>query len=105
MTGRLVKEFEAVESAEVSNQGASETAKALAHPLRVRILICLEKSPAGPLELASELEQNIGLISYHLRTLEHYGLIEVERTEPRRGAVLHIYRRTPRSLAIFGRRQ
>nr|WBO81877.1 helix-turn-helix domain-containing protein [Streptomyces sp. SBE_14.2] len=51
--------------------------KALAHPLRLRILRHLgAKGPATSTTLAAALGENTGTLSYHLRMLERAGLIE-----------------------------
>jgi DNA-binding transcriptional ArsR family regulator len=66
-------------------------AKALAHPLRARILTALEGRTASPSELASELEVPLGVLSYHVRRLTALGLVKLVRRVPRRGAVEHYY--------------
>jgi DNA-binding transcriptional ArsR family regulator len=71
--------------------------KALAHPLRVHILALLNERVASPNELANELGEGLGHVSYHVRALKDLGCIELVRTEPRRGAVEHFYRATERA--------
>jgi DNA-binding transcriptional ArsR family regulator len=66
--------------------------KALAHPLRVRILRVLEVRTASPNEISNEIGAPLANVSYHVRALERAGLIELKRTTPRRGAVEHYYR-------------
>ena len=66
--------------------------KALAHPLRIRMLTVLNQRVASPSELAGELDEPIGNVSYHMRTLADLGMVELVRTEPRRGAVEHYYK-------------
>jgi DNA-binding transcriptional ArsR family regulator len=70
--------------------------KALSHPLRVRILAILEERTASPVQLAELLDASLGVVSYHVRTLERFGLIKLVRTNPVRGAVEHHYRANPR---------
>jgi DNA-binding transcriptional ArsR family regulator len=70
--------------------------KALSHPLRVRILAILEERTASPVQLADQLGASLGVVSYHVRTLERLGLIKLVRTNPVRGAVEHHYRAKPR---------
>jgi len=65
--------------------------KALAHPLRVRILAVLDEHVASPTELAEELHAPLGNVSYHVRTLLSLGLIELVKETPRRGSVEHHY--------------
>src|SRR5690606_14689551 len=51
--------------------------KALAHPLRVRLLATLrETGPATATELAARLETDSGSTSYHLRVLAEHGFVE-----------------------------
>jgi DNA-binding transcriptional ArsR family regulator len=71
-------------------------AKALAHPLRVRILSILEQRSATPKELALELGVPLGNVSYHVRALRDHGFLELERTRVVRGAVEHRYRMNAR---------
>src|SRR5881275_799819 len=71
-------------------------AKALAHPLRARILQRLGERVASPGDLAVELDAPLGVISYHVRMLRDYECVELVRTEPRRGALQHFYRATAR---------
>src|SRR6188472_3406865 len=71
-------------------------AKALAHPLRARILQRLGERVASPGDLAVELDAPLGVVSYHVRMLHDYECVELVRTEPRRGALQHFYRATER---------
>src|SRR5881275_3503017 len=66
-------------------------AKALAHPLRTRILAALEGRTASPSELAAELDAPLGVLSYHVRRLTALGFVKLVRRVPRRGAVEHYY--------------
>jgi DNA-binding transcriptional ArsR family regulator len=66
-------------------------AKALAHPLRTRILAALEDRTASPSELAGELDASLGVVSYHVRRLTALGFVKLVRRVPRRGAVEHYY--------------
>jgi DNA-binding transcriptional ArsR family regulator len=66
-------------------------AKALAHPLRTRVLAALEGRTASPSELAEELEVPLGVLSYHVRRLTALGLLKLVKRVPRRGAVEHYY--------------
>src|SRR3954466_14479164 len=70
--------------------------KALAHPIRVRILGILEHRTATPKELAAELGLPLENTSYHVRTLKKYGFIKLERKRQVRGAVEHHYRAVAR---------
>jgi DNA-binding transcriptional ArsR family regulator len=67
--------------------------KALAHPLRVRILSILEtREMASPNEMAEELSVSLGVMSYHVRRLHALGFLELVKRTPRRGAIEHHYR-------------
>jgi DNA-binding transcriptional ArsR family regulator len=66
--------------------------KALAHPLRQNILTILNERVASPSEISDELDERLGNVSYHVRTLLDLGCIELVSTTPRRGAVEHHYR-------------
>jgi DNA-binding transcriptional ArsR family regulator len=72
-------------------------AKALAHPLRLRILAALENERiASPSELSEELDASLGVVSYHVRNLADAGFLELVGTRPRRGATQHYYRAVSR---------
>jgi DNA-binding transcriptional ArsR family regulator len=71
-------------------------ARALAHPLRVRILARLEQETASPSDLSRELDAPLGVVSYHVRQLANFGLIKLVKRTPRRGAIEHHYRAEPR---------
>lgn len=74
-----------------------ELIKALAHPLRIRILEELQERTASPSVLAEETGESLGLISYHANMLVKFGCLELIETRPRRGALEHFFRATPRS--------
>lgn len=71
--------------------------RALAHPLRVRIMSALEERVASPSELSEELQAPLGNVSYHVRILHQLKLIKLVRRTPRRGAVEHHYRAIARA--------
>ena len=72
--------------------------KALAHPLRQQLLIALSERVASPSELAEELGEPLGNVSYHVRMLVDLGCIELVSTTPRRGALEHHYKAVVRPL-------
>lgn len=76
----------------LSNVTDPAVVKALAHPLRVRILSLLEHRMASPNELSQEIGAPLGNVSYHVRQLAGLGLIKLVKETPRRGAVEHHYR-------------
>jgi DNA-binding transcriptional ArsR family regulator len=66
--------------------------KALGHPLRIGILTVLNDRMASPNELSKELEEGLSQVSYHVKVLKDFEMIEMVKTEPRRGAVEHYYK-------------
>lgn len=66
-------------------------AKALAHPMRTRILSALENRTASPSELADELDASLGVVSYHVRRLHALRFLKLVKRVARRGAVEHYY--------------
>jgi DNA-binding transcriptional ArsR family regulator len=83
---------------EIASGGAIEQniVRGLAHPLRVQILTVLNDRVASPNELSKELEEGLSQVSYHIKVLKDFEMIEMVRTEPRRGAVEHYYRAASR---------
>ena len=67
-------------------------AKALSHPLRAHVLAILNERVASPNQIANQLDEPLGNVSYHVKTLAEMGCIELVNTEPRRGAIEHFYR-------------
>jgi DNA-binding transcriptional ArsR family regulator len=64
------------------------------HPLRIKALVLLEREHS-PSELTALLVgEALGVVSYHVRMLRDYGLVEEVRTAPKRGALEHFYIRT-----------
>ncbi len=54
----------------------------------------LEEEPASPVVLANKLDQPLGTIAYHVRTLYDLGLLKLVSTRQRRGATEHYYQTT-----------
>jgi DNA-binding transcriptional ArsR family regulator len=65
--------------------------KALAHPLRLRLLTALDGREASPSQLSKELDVELGTVSYHVRRLHDMGLIRLVGERQQRGAVEHRY--------------
>src|SRR5215212_4743681 len=73
--------------------GAVRGQRAMAHPLRGRILAALAAgAELSPVELARQLDASLGVVSYHVRVLSDAGVVELARTTARRGAIQHHYR-------------
>jgi DNA-binding transcriptional ArsR family regulator len=66
--------------------------RAMAHPMRGRILAALDGRELSPVELARELGASLGVVSYHVRVLAEARVVELARTTARRGAIQHHYR-------------
>jgi DNA-binding transcriptional ArsR family regulator len=78
-------------------------ARALAHPLRIRILrLCLDHARTNA-ELAAALGQQPATVLYHVRTLLATGFLAEEPWRPgRRGTVEKPYRATGKSWRLNG---
>jgi len=70
----------------------SKIVQAYGHPIRARALMILGSRVASPKEISEEIEEPIGKVSYHIRELRDWGLIELVETDNRRGGVQHFYR-------------
>ncbi len=66
--------------------------KAIAHPLRQRILQRLSEGVASPSELAAEFGEPLNTVSYHVKVLEKHGAIELAETRQVRSVIEHFYR-------------
>jgi DNA-binding transcriptional ArsR family regulator len=73
-------------------------ARALNHPLRVRILAVLNEHPASPKELSDILGEELSNVSYHTRELHKLDCVEVAKREQVRGAMKTVYRGTTRMM-------
>lgn len=67
-------------------------AKALSNDVRARALHLIISAPSSPKSIAAELGLDVRGVAYHVRVLKRLGCIELADTQPRRGAVEHIYR-------------
>jgi predicted transcriptional regulator len=67
-------------------------AKALSNDVRARALHLIVATPSSPKSIADELGLDVRGVAYHVRVLKQLGCIELAGTQPRRGAVEHIYR-------------
>ncbi|KJS55586.1 ArsR family transcriptional regulator [Streptomyces rubellomurinus subsp. indigoferus] len=66
--------------------------RALAHPLRLRMLSLVWPGPMSAAELARELGVSHALASQHLRRLDAVGLVELAEERTRRGGKERRYR-------------
>jgi predicted transcriptional regulator len=66
---------------------------ACGHPLRMQIMAAyMDAGTLSPNELARRLKQPLGNTAYHVRILHHAGILHLQRTKQRRGALEHYYR-------------
>jgi DNA-binding transcriptional ArsR family regulator len=86
-------------AAQRSRRGVdTKIAKALAHPLRQRILLELERGVASPNEVSQALNEPLNLVAYHMRILREAKCVELVSRRQVRGAIEHFYRPTSRTL-------
>jgi DNA-binding transcriptional ArsR family regulator len=80
--------------AKPSGKQLSNIVQAYGHPIRARALLIFGTRVASPKEIAEEMGEPIGKVSYHIRELRDWGLIELVETDARHGGVQHFYRAT-----------
>ena len=73
-------------------EGRRAALRAMAHPVRLRILSLLTGAALTAAEVARELELTHANASYHLRNLLAGGMIQVDGEEKIRGGVAKRYR-------------
>lgn len=79
-----------------------EQFKALAHPMRHRLLFALGQRPATVSQLAASLSTHKGNIAHHLKVLATAGLVVSARTRRVRGGTEHYYQRAARGFSYSG---
>jgi DNA-binding transcriptional ArsR family regulator len=77
--------------------------RAIAHPLRLRILSLLTGSAMSAAELARELGDSQPNISYHLRRLHEAGLVHIAEEVTIRGGTAKRYRHDPFHTSVDAR--
>jgi len=75
-------------------QGQRAALRALAHPLRLRILRAAAAEPVSAAALARSLEVSQALASHHVRRLVDAGLLRLVETRPHRGGRERFYEST-----------
>jgi DNA-binding MarR family transcriptional regulator len=98
----LIVQFDSTPPMPVSPPTAQDAVKATSrllragwHPIQIEALTILSDHVASPKEVAVELKltaAKAGYVSGHIKELEKRGLVELVRTEPRRGATEHFYK-------------
>jgi DNA-binding transcriptional ArsR family regulator len=66
--------------------------KALAHPVRVKVLESMSRGHRTAKEVAEDLGQPLAAVSHHIRILVELDCIEIVETRQKRGAIQYIYR-------------
>jgi DNA-binding transcriptional ArsR family regulator len=81
-------------------QGPSqEVAKALSHPLRIRILEAANEHELSPIEFVRQFGgAGLGTTAYHFRALESVGALRIVDRIQRRGSVEHVYAAVERAM-------
>lgn len=77
-----------------------EEFKALAHPLRQRMLFLLGERPATISQLAVTLDTRKGNVSHHIKVLRASGLVEPAESRQVRGGTEQYFRRSARRIEI-----
>jgi DNA-binding transcriptional ArsR family regulator len=80
----------------VTTDGGLDTriAKALSHPLRQRLLMAYSNREVSPSQVARELDESLGDVSYHTKRLVEHGCLELVRAVRGRGGGKHFYTAT-----------
>jgi hypothetical protein len=71
---------------------------AIGHPLRIEIMVEVDRAPMSPAEFAVLTGGDLSKIAYHFRILRECGCLVEVATRQRRGATEHIYEVTQRAL-------
>lgn len=74
-------------------------AAAMSHPTRVQAMTVLNERTASPREIATEIDEPLNNVTYHVNQLRDLGCIELVRTEAARGGRVleRFYKATQRS--------
>ncbi len=75
-----------------SNEAHLNLLKALAHPMRLKILGTLSCRETSPAEFAREHGLQVSNVAYHFRRLCELGVAEVTDVKPARGSTEHFHR-------------
>ena len=65
--------------------------RAVAHPMRHRILAMLSEQESSPGRLAAALGEKVNVVAYHVRRLHQLGVINLVDVRRGRGGMEHIY--------------
>ena len=90
------------QSANAATEQLARELDGLSHPVRLMVVLAMDRGPASPTNLASRLDVPLGTMSYHVRCLAALGLLELVSSRPRRGAIEHVYELTGRGRVLRG---
>jgi DNA-binding transcriptional ArsR family regulator len=76
---------------EIENIDEAAYFRALAHPLRMRILTMLDERATTPSRLAAVLGASVNVVAYHVKRLRELGLAELVEVRRGRGGLEHVY--------------
>jgi len=76
-------------------------AQSMLQPMRWKILSELSREEKCARDLANEFAASEQVVCYHLRELERLGLITLERTEKKRGAIAKYYKAEAKAIAVI----
>jgi DNA-binding transcriptional ArsR family regulator len=80
---------------EIENIDDAAYFRALAHPLRLRILTMLDERPSSPARLAAALGASVNVVAYHVKRLRELDLAELVEVRRGRGGLEHVYAARP----------
>jgi hypothetical protein len=66
-------------------------ARAISHPLRVEIMVEVDRAPMSPREFMARRGGTMSNVAYHFRELAGCGCLELIAELPRKGSVEHVY--------------
>ena len=75
----------------------AKLAKAMSHPLRMRLLVEMTKGVHSPKMVADLVGEPVENVAYHVKVLRDLGCIELVDTKQKRGATEHFYRAVTRA--------
>jgi DNA-binding transcriptional ArsR family regulator len=81
-------------TSDTSEAARAKRLSALAHPVRLEILMKAESEPVSASAMAVALGEPLGTVAYHFRVLHTAGLIELVAEERRRGSIESFYETT-----------
>lgn|GEM_PF-4214632 len=89
---QVVNSTGGIETVKLTDVQIVEVAKALGHPLRLRVIRDLQRcDDYAPARWAEDNDLPLGNVDYHFKTLAKLGVAKVVRTERKRGATEHHY--------------